>query len=46
MAKRVFLLSEAYACAVALMIQAAIVKFLHKVNECFGVGVTSEPWMA
>ena len=32
--------------AVALMIRAEIVPTLQMINECFGVGVMSEPWMA
>lgn len=31
---------------VALMIRAAIVPTLQMINEYFGVGVMSEPWMA
>ena len=32
--------------ATALMTGTAIVQTLHMVNECFGVGVVSEPRMA
>ena len=36
----------AFAFAFALMIAAKIVQALQMINECFGVGVMSEPWMA